>query len=255
MPPRPNPLRTAVAAALKAGAVARRGFRGGFKVELKADRTPVTAVDRACEEILRRDLMRAFPGDGLVGEEYGAERAGAEAVWIIDPIDGTKSFIRGVPFWGNLIARAVRGRLTLGVMYLPVLDELYVATRGGGAWRNRRRLRVSRVKRLADAQILHAPLEGLARRGALPAMGRLAARVRTMRGYADCWAYRWLLEGSAEAMIETGMHPWDVAAVKIIVEEAGGTMTGWDGSDSWRASDTLASNGRLHAPLLKQLRG
>ncbi|MEK7765876.1 MAG: inositol monophosphatase family protein [bacterium] len=250
----PDPLRTAIAAALKAGAVARRGFRGKFKVELKSDDTPVTAVDRACEEILRRDLMKAFPGDGLVGEEYGTERADAEAIWIVDPIDGTKSFIRGVPFWGNLIAREVRGKLTLGVMYLPALDELYVATRGGGAWHNRRRLRVSRVRRFADAQILHAPLEGLARRGALPALARIGKRARTMRGYGDCWAYTWLVKGSAEAMIETGLNPWDVAAVKIIVDEAGGRMTGWDGTDSWRIRDTLASNGHFHPPLLRLLR-
>lgn len=254
MPHRPAPLRAAIHAALTAGAVARRGFKAGLKVDFKADHTPVTAADRGAEEVLRRELSRAFPDDGFVGEEFGEDRAQAEHVWVIDPIDGTKSFVRGVPFWGTLVARADAGGLELGVMYLPVLDELWTAVRGGGTFRNRRRVRVSRISRLAAAQILVAPLGGFAGSPKLARIGRIAARAMTTRGYADCWGYSFVADGRAEALVESGLNPWDVAAVKILIEEAGGRMTGWDGADSWRIRDTLASNGRLHAPLLKLLR-
>jgi histidinol phosphatase-like enzyme (inositol monophosphatase family) len=250
-----DPLRVAIDAALAAGSLARASRGARLKVRLKADATPVTQVDHACEELIRRRLARAFPSDGLVGEEYGEVRAGAEAVWIVDPIDGTKAFIRGFPYWGTLIARAERGRLTAGVVYLPALNELLWAARGRGAYRNGRRLRVSRTGALEDAQVLQGSLECFVRRRRLGALARLAARVRTVRGYGDCWGYTWLVRGMADAMVEAEVSPWDVAAVKIVVEEAGGRVTDWRGRDDWRGGDVVASNSRLHGAVLRALRG
>jgi len=246
-------LATAIRAATGAGRLALRSFGRPLKVMTKADSSPVTAVDRACEEFLRKTISRDFPDDGFVGEEFGSTAGHREAVWIIDPIDGTKSYIRGVPFWGVLVAREVRGVLTTGVIHLPALDELMYAERGKGAYLNRRRVRVSRVSSLRRACVLHGSLECFVARRKVAALAAVAARAATTRCYGDCWGYSWMLKGGADALIEAEMSPWDTAAPKVIIEEAGGRMTGWDGSDSWRAPSTVASNGLLHSSLLRTL--
>lgn len=247
-------LRVALAASHRAGAIAAKAFGTRLKVETKADHTPVTAIDRACEEAIRRTITRAFPSDGFLGEEYGSTNPGAEIRWIIDPIDGTKGYIRGLPFWGNLIAREVRGRLTHGVLYLPALGDTLWATRGGGAFLNGRRIRVSRTAALGSAYVLNGDLEAFANRGQAPRLARLAQRSAVSRSIGDCAAYRWVASGHAEAVVEAAVHPWDVAAIKIIIEEAGGRVTDWRGRDSHMITDIVASNGRLHAPLLRALR-
>lgn len=247
-------LRTALAASRRAGAIALRAFGTRLVIETKADATPVTAIDRACEEAIRRTIHRAYPTDGFLGEEYGSTNPGAAIRWIIDPIDGTKGYLRGMPFWGNLIAREVRGRLDVGVVRLPALGQTLWAVRGGGAFLNGRRIRVSRTGSLRRAYLLNGDLEAFVSRRALPRLARIAQSVAVVRSLGDCAAYRWVASGHAEAVIEAALHPWDVAAIKIIIEEAGGKVTDWQGRDSHMIRNIVASNGRLHAQLLRLLK-
>jgi histidinol phosphatase-like enzyme (inositol monophosphatase family) len=214
----------------------------------------VTAVDRACEESIRKHLHRAFPGDGFIGEEFGTTGDGAEAVWTIDPIDGTRNFTRGIPFWGCLIARAFRGRLTHGVMHLPALGETLWAVRGGGAFLNGRRLRVSRIRDLRRSYILYGGLSYFVRDRAARRLERIAAECASTRCFGDCWSYSFVARGQVEAMLEKDLKPWDNAPVNIIVREAGGRCTDWKGRDDWRADSLLATNGLVHSRLLKLLR-
>jgi histidinol-phosphatase len=247
-------LKAALEAARKAGVVALKGFRGGFKVEYKSDSSPVTAWDRASEEIIRRTLSRAFPGDGFIGEEYGENRGTTGASWVIDPIDGTKNFVRGIPFWGSLIARIEGGRLTLGVMHLPASGETLWAVRGGGAFHNGKRIRVSRINRLGKSFITHGGLEYFVRDGDAPRLERLASASYIARSFGDCGAYAYVARGMTDAMLERGLKPWDAAAPKIIVEEAGGKFTDWSGRDNWRSPEVLATNGHVHSAILKLIR-
>lgn len=254
MPPKRDALRVALLATRRAGIIALRGFGRKLKIERKRDSTPVTAIDRACEEELRRTIARSFPQDGFMGEEFGVARGSSGNRWIIDPIDGTKSFIRGIPFWGVMVAREEENRLNLGVIYFPALDQTLYAQRGSGAFLDRRRLRVSRIDSLRESTILHGDLPCFVKTGSLARLGRIARRAEAVRGYGDCWGYSWLCQGRSEAVIEAAMHPWDVAAPKVIVEEAGGRMTGWQGRDSYLIRNSLATNGRLHGALRRLLK-
>jgi histidinol-phosphatase len=254
MPAKRDALRVAMQAARRAGTIALRGFGRKLRVERKPDSTPVTAIDRACEEELRRIISRFFPLDEVMGEEFGTSTGRTGNRWIIDPIDGTKSFIRGIPFWGVMVAREEEGVLSLGVIYFPALGETLYAQRGKGAFLDRLRLRVSRTKSLRASTILHGDLSCFALTGTLARLGKIASQTEATRGYGDCWGYSWLCQGRAEAVIEAAMHPWDVAAPKVIVEEAGGRMTDWRGRDSYAIGNSLATNSLLHAPLRKLLR-
>ena len=243
-------LGVALEAARKAGIAALRGFHGRFRVEYKKDSSPVTAVDRACEEIIRRTITRAFPRDGFMGEEYGGTGNGAEAFWVIDPIDGTKNFIRGIPFWGSLIARVVRGKLALGVLDMPATGETLWAERGRGAWLGRKRIHVSRISSLGRAFITHGSLRNFVRDGDARKLERIAAKSATARSFGDCGAYALVARGMTDAMMERGVSPWDSAAPKIIIEEAGGRFTDWSGRDDWRSPTALATNGLVHRAIL-----
>ncbi len=247
-------LRVALDAAMRAGEHARKAFGKKHRITVKPDRSPVTAIDRTCEEIIRRIVSRAFPNDGFLGEEFGTTRTNAEARWILDPLDGTKSYIRGLPFWGTLLAREVRGRLTVGVMYMPVMDKLLWASRGGGAFLGKRRIRVSRHRRLRGAMILHGDFDAFVRHRAVRRQVAIARRGAIIRSLSDCQAYLWVASGAADAMIEPIVSPWDVAAPKIILEEAGGRFTNWQGKNSHMVTNVLATNGPLHAPLLALLK-
>lgn len=248
------PLRAAIAAVERAGEYALRQQGRRPRVHVKADLTPVTEVDRKAEEIIRRMIARAFPGDGFLGEEFGEERPGAEARWILDPIDGTKSYIRGLPFWGTLLAREVGNRLTLGVIGMPAMGKLAWAARGRGAFCGRRRLRTSSRRRLSGSLVLTGDADGFVRHGTLNRVSRLARRGAIVRALSDCQAYLWIAGGNADAMIEPVISPWDVAAAKIVVEEAGGRFTGWRGERTYAVPRSVASNGHLHPALLRVLR-
>jgi len=246
---------TAIEAAIQAGAIAKRTFGRKLKVEFKQDASPVTRIDRECEEHLRQVISKAYPSDDFLGEEFGGEPARGRPRWILDPLDGTKNFIRGIPFWGVLVAREVENRLTLGVIYLPILNELYWARRGEGAFFNRKRIHVSRIGQLRRSYLLHGGLECFARCGHEKQLSAIAAKSAISRSFGDCWAYTWVARGCAEAMVEVGLKPWDTAPCRIIVEEAGGRFTDWNGNPTHHSPDVIASNGNIHCRLVKMLSG
>lgn len=228
-----------------AGDVAQRHFRTNVAVELKGDGSPVTAADRAAETAAREWIRARFPADGILGEEFGIERPDARRRWIMDPIDGTKSFVAGVPLWGTLVAVAEGDAVLAGAAYFPPVGELVAAAPGEGCWWNGARCRVSDVARLEDATVLTTD----ERFAGEPARGegwrRLAGRARVARTWGDCFGYLLVATGRAEVMVDPEMSPWDSAALQPIVAEAGGVFTSWDGDASAFAGSVVATNARL----------
>ena len=209
----------------------------------------------------RRSRIRAaYPDHGLVGEEYGVEAGDAATRWYIDPIDGTHNFVRGVPLFGTLIAVEREGELQAAVLSAPSLHERWWARRGGGAWaksmdEDPRRIRVSGVANLADAQVFYGSGQEIAASGRAPGFHALLDAAWRERGFGDFWGYALLAEGAAEAMVEVGLSSWDAAAPTVLVEEAGGRVSDFDGRRAIDAGTFVATNGLLHDEVLARLRG
>jgi histidinol-phosphatase len=246
-------LDAAVVAARAAGRIALTYFRGGFEVRLKPDATPVTQADREAEQAIVEILEGAFPEYGVLGEEFGG-RGTTEVRWIIDPIDGTKNFVRGIGIWATLIALEERGEITVGVIHNPVTAELYTARRGAGAFLNGDRIRVSEVTDLDRGFFVHAGLGIVRKSGHWDGFARLLDRTERQRGFGDYMGYALVAAGKAEIYAELDLKPWDLAAPKIVVEEAGGRFTDFAGRTTIYTSTALATNGRLHDAALGLLR-
>ena len=245
-------LATALRAADAADAVTLPRFRTpDLAVDTKADATVVTEADRRAEQAIREVIRREAPHDAILGEEYGARGGGARR-WIVDPIDATVNFVRGVPVWGTLIALEVEGIVTCGVVSAPALGMRWWAHRGGGAWCNGRRISVSGVTDLGDAVLSLNSLDGLppARLDAAVALSRRCSRTR---GFGDFWAFMLLADGGVDIVIEPVAAIWDLAPLTVIVEEAGGRFTSLDGSRGIDHGHALATNGHLHAAALASL--
>lgn len=246
------------AACDEADAIALAYYRRDPAVERKPDRTFVTAADREIERAIRSRVQAAFPDHGLVGEEYGADAGDARERWIIDPIDATHNFMRGVPLFGTILSLQVDGELQLGLMSMPALRGRWWAARGLGAWSRdldgERRLAVSGVRDMADAQLLHST-GGQADTEVLPGLPATLAAAWRDRGFGDLWGYALVAEGAAEAMFETHVSDWDVAAAQVIVEEAGGRATSRAGERTLGGPAFIVSNGLIHEELLRRLRG
>jgi histidinol-phosphatase len=239
--------------------VAMRSFRRDLEISQKPDRTFVTQADREIERLVRDAIRGAFPGHGLVGEEYGAE-AGAESVrWFVDPIDGTHNYLRGIPIFATLIAVERDGEVQAAAISAPAMRARWYAWRGGGAWAVSdsdapRRIHVSKVGSVADAQVFYGDGPSIEASGALPGFRTLVGAAWRSRGFGDFWGYTLVAEGAGEAMLEVGLSPWDVAAPLVLVEEAGGRLTDIDGGRSLATQQYVASNGELHEGLLARLR-
>jgi histidinol-phosphatase len=244
----------AVEAARAAGRIAVRYYRQGFDVTIKTDQTPVTQADREAEQVIVDILGRAFPDCGFLGEEFGSAGPTARR-WIIDPIDGTKNFVRRIPVWATLIGLEEHGEVTAGVVYNPITEELYSARRGGGAFRNGERIRVSAIAELAQAQLLHAGLNVYRAGGCWDGLVRLADVTGRQRGFGDYMGYTLVAEGKAEIYTELGLKPWDLAPCKILVEEAGGRFTDFEGRPTIYSGNAFATNGALHDTALALFRG
>jgi histidinol-phosphatase len=250
-------LEAALDAARAAGAIALRYFRSDVRVMRKADQTPVTQADQEAEAAIVDRLRPAFPDIGFLGEEFGAQGSQSRR-WIVDPIDGTKNFVRGIPYWATLIALEEEGDVTLGVVHSPATGELYWARRGQGAWVDGVALRVSPVDRLADAMLVHSslnllrPLDG---GRCWDGFVRLVEQTDRQRGFGDYFGYTFVLRGQAEVMLEADVKPWDIAPFKILFEEAGGRFTDFTGQATIYSGTALASNGRLHDEALATLNG
>ena len=228
---------------------------GTAAAELKPDQTPVTLADREAERLIRDVIGRTFPDHAILGEEDG-ETAGAAPVsavrWIVDPIDGTRTFVRGVPFYGTLIGVEVGGEPVVGVVYLPALDEMVAAARGLGCTRNGRTCRVSVEGRLDQA--LAVVTEERTARARSGAWDRLVAATAMQRTWADCYGYVLVATGRAEVALDPIMNIWDCAALLPIVEEAGGRFTDWSGRRTIDGGEAVATNGFLHGDVLDLLR-
>ncbi len=245
----------AVRAAEQAGQLALRHFDANVAVEWKQDLSPVTVADRDAESLLRTALLDAFPDDGFVGEEHGERQGISGFRWIIDPIDGTRNFVRAIPLWGTLVGLEYRGDPIAGVVVVPALGHTYRALRGDGAYRNERRLRVSEVATLPEATVFYTSLRWFNRAGRQEDVLRLLDRVQVSRGYGDFYGHVLVAQGSGDVMVEQGVHIWDVAAILPIIEEAGGLFTDWEGTRTILRADVVISNGRLHDETLRILRG
>ncbi|HJQ44417.1 MAG TPA: histidinol-phosphatase [Jatrophihabitantaceae bacterium] len=223
-------------------------------VESKPDLTPVSDADRAVEEMIRARLNADRPGDAVSGEEFGSEGSGSRR-WVIDPIDGTKNFIRGVPVWATLIALLDDDEAVVGVVSAPALGRRWWAARGEGAFGAMlgappRSLRVSRVASLGDASLSYASLGGWADLGRREKFIELMDSVWRTRGFGDFWSYMLLAEGAVDIAAEPELSLWDMAALAPIVTEAGGRFTGLNGRDGVVHGNAVASNGLLHDALL-----
>jgi histidinol-phosphatase len=246
-------LDAAVEAARAAGQIALKYYHGGFEVTIKPDATPVTQADREAERAIVEILSRAFPDCGVLGEEFGGSGS-RERRWIIDPIDGTKNFVRRIPLWATLIALEERGEITVGVVHNPVTGDLYTARRGAGAFLNGERIRVSGEGSLARAFFLHAGLGTVRQAGRWDGFMRLVDATERQRGFGDYAGYGLVADGKAEIYAELDLKPWDLAPCKLLVEEAGGRFTDWDGNPTIYTGTALATNGRLHDAALALLR-
>jgi len=249
-------LETAIAAAEAAAVEILRFYRGEFEVEIKADQTPVTLADRQAEAIIRAHLLGAFPDHGFFGEEGGREQADAEYLWLVDPIDGTKSFVGGYSMFSTQIALMRRGELVLGVSSAPAAAELAWATRGEGARLDGAPLHVSETTSLARASISTGNLQSMARSDRWPRLGRIFAAVNRTRGYGDFYQYHRLAAGQLDAVIESDVNILDIAALSVIVTEAGGVFTDLEGKPpGLETTSVLAATPGLHAELLEMLNG
>jgi len=230
-------------------------FGGRLPVDLKADATPVTEVDRKAERAIRDAIAARFPDDGVLGEEEGSSPGSSGRRWIVDPVDGTKLYAEGIPLWTTLIALEVDGETVLGVADAPALRARYHACRGEGAWRNGDRLQVSEVDELAASFVVHSGIEEWIGGGRDDRLRDVASRARRTRGLSDAWAHLLVAQGSVEVLLEhEPCQPWDWAATEVIVEEAGGRITTLDGDAPAVGRDLLVSNGRVHDEVLGVLR-
>ena len=245
-------LEVAIAAAKAGGEVALRYFRTALTIEYKGDRSPVTRADRECEQRIIEVLQAAYPDYGVCGEEFG-ERAGRGARWIVDPIDGTKNFIRGIPYFATLIALEEDGEVVAGVVYAPAGDDLLYAHKGHGAFDRSGRVHVSHRTALRDSLVVFGGLDVFRRRGQWHAFERLVEASGRQRGFGDYFGHTFVARGQAEAMIEQEVKPWDLAAIKILIEEAGGRFTDFSGTATIYGGSAIASNGMVHEAILKLL--
>lgn len=243
----------AVLLAREAGTATLTYFKGSFDVERKADNSLVTSVDREVEAFLRERIEKAFPDDGIVGEEENERTGSSGRRWIIDPIDGTYSFVHGVPFYGLLIGLEVEDEALLGVINLPALDEIVYAARGSGCFSNGKPARVSTVSTLSESLLLSTDFGFF--RGAEfgQAMRELETQFEGRRTWGDCYGHALVATGRAEVMLDPVMSVWDCAALLPIIEEAGGSFTDWRGERTIYGGHAISTNGLLFDEVMKAI--
>ena len=254
--PKSEFLSAALDAAKAAADISHSYYTGDFTVSTKSDSTPVTQADVECEQAIRQIILERFPTHGFYGEETGRSQEDAEYLWLVDPIDGTKAFVRQYPFFSTQIALMHEGEIVLGVSNATQMGELAWAERGCGAWLNGNRLTVSDIDAPDRAAVSTGNLRSLAQSDGWPALGRVLANADRTRGYGDFYHYHLLASGKIEAVIESDVNILDIAALSIIVTEAGGVFTDLNGNaPTLKTRSVLAANGVLHNHYLKQLNG
>ena len=255
-PERSPELEVALDAAAAAAKISRGYYRSNLEVKTKDDRTPVTQADVDCELAIRKVILERFPDHGFFGEETGRTRADADCLWLVDPIDGTKAFVRQYPFFSTQIALMKRGQLVLGVSCGPMFEETAWAERGQGAWLNGERLAISDITDPSQAAYSVGNLKSLARSAGWARLAEFVAVSDRIRGYGDFYHYHLLAAGKLEAVIESDVNILDIAALSVIVTEAGGLFTDLNGRPpDLETRSVLAANPTLHAILLGRLAG
>jgi histidinol phosphatase-like enzyme (inositol monophosphatase family) len=244
----------AVETAWQAGRLTLAHYQTGVAVERKADQSAVTIADRAAEQLIRQRIAARFPDHAIVGEEFGAGSTPASCTWYVDPIDGTTSFVRGVPFFGVLVGLVIDETPAVGVCYLPALDEMIAAATGLGCRCNGRVTRVSDVSSLSEACVLSTDARHVSERlgDGWPALQRDTA---LQRGWGDFYGQCLVAAGRADVMLDPRMNPWDCAALVPILQESGGRFTDWRGNVVIDGGDAVSTNGRLHDEVLARLAG
>ena len=232
-----------------AGAVALRYFKSSLTVDTKGDGSPVTIADRSAEEAAREWIAARFPGDAVLGEEFGFSGDTRKRRWFIDPIDGTKTFVRGVPLWGTMIAVAQDDLVIAGAIYCPAVEEMVAAAVGCGCWYNGARCAVSQVSTLDEATILVTDARFPYNPHRAERWKALGAQVAVARTWGDCYGYVQVATGRAELMVDDRLSPWDAASLIPIIREAGGVYTDWRGGHEVDGGDGVASNAVLSRPL------
>jgi myo-inositol-1(or 4)-monophosphatase len=223
-------------------------------VEFKSDQSPVTHADRGAEELLRQMIKQKFPAHGIIGEEFGSENPDAEFVWVLDPVDGTKSFVTGVPLWGTLIALLHRGQPVLGCIHQPILQQLMIGD-GHVTTLNGAPVRCRPTTRLADATLLTCDWLSPEKYQDAAAFDRLAKSAKLCRTWGDCYGYLLLAAGWADVVVDPIMNPWDIAALVPVIRGAGGVITDWKGGAAYPADSTVAAaTPELHAAVLAALK-
>ena len=240
--------------ARRAGGVALRHFRSALTVEAKSDGSPVTIADRSAEETAREWITRRFPEDGILGEEYGAHLPAAKRRWLIDPVDGTKTFVRGVPLWGTLIAVCEGENVLAGAAFFPAVDEIVGAAPGLGCWWNGARTQVSNVGLLEAATVLTTDERFRRTPEHLDGWQRLASGAAISRTWGDCYGYLLVATGRAEVMVDGVVAPWDAAALLPVITEAGGVFTDWNGNPTAFGGSIIATNATLAQRVRELLR-
>ena len=249
-------LKVALAAADKAAGISRSYYAGNFTVTTKADKTPVTQADVECEQAIREVILNAFPEHGFYGEETGKTQADAEFLWLVDPIDGTKGFVREYPFFSTQIALMHNGEIVLGVSSGTMMNELAWAEKGQGAWLNGQRLEVSDIYDPDRAAVSTGNLKSLASSDGWAVLGDIVEHADRIRGYGDFYHYHLLAAGKIEAVIESDVNILDIAALSVIVSEAGGVFTDLNGNGlNLETRSVLAANASLHEKFVSRLSG
>ncbi len=246
-------LQFALDAVWQAGRITLGHFQTQLSTERKSDNSAVTIADKQAEEKIRQLVMARWPEHGIIGEEYGDINPDAKLKWIIDPIDGTRSFICGVPLYSTLLAVLDGDRAILGVIHLPALNETVYAVRGQGCYWNGRRVHVSSVDKLEDAALLISGLDHFQTPSQAEGWQRLVDATYTQRTWGDAYGYALVATGRAEIMVDPAMHLWDSGPLQVILEEAGGTFTDWKGNPTIHAGESIATNGKLFQQVMDML--
>jgi histidinol-phosphatase len=255
--PMERELEFALAIADRAGDVALKYFRLGVAAQMKNDNTPVTIADKECERLIRSAIAESFPEDAILGEEEGTSSGAATArrrrKWIIDPIDGTYNYARQIPIWALLLALEEDGEIQLGLVHAPAMQETFWARRGGGAFRNGEPVHVSTIKDVGMSLFAFGGPNRIMGSKLAKGFQRVIASTYRQRGFGDYLNFAYVFSGKAEAALETGVNPWDLAPMKIIVEEAGGRYCDLEGGSSIYKGSCLVSNGLVHDEILRLL--
>jgi histidinol-phosphatase len=222
---------------------------------IKDDNSPVTIADYKCEEFLLKQIKAAYPGHNIYSEESGIEDKGSEFRWFIDPIDGTRNYMRKYPFWGTLLALEFRGKVVIGIISMPAVGQFIAAKKSAGCFINGKKVKVSRINKIEKAYLLYGGLNSILKKQYKENFFKLVSRSFQTRGFGDCHGHSFVINGSAEVMIDPSVAPYDIAATKICLEEAGGKFTDIDGNDSIYNRSALITNSAIHNKVLSVISG